>query len=172
MRAALSGRTRAVAIAAALVPAILSILLLSGGAPSAVAQAGDPADAADLVVDFADGRVHVARIPLAQAAPSPTGLTLLGASGLPVTRNGAMVCAIHGVGCPADDCFCGCRDPERACAYWAYHLGRADGGWDVAQTGPADRAVAPGAVDGWVWGGDRPPVTATLAMRSATVGLA
>lgn len=136
----------------------------------ALAQPGGAGATADVVVDFADGRVQVARVGLSQA-PIPTGLTLLGGSGLAVTRNGGMVCAIQGVGCPADDCFCACRDPQKACAYWAYHLGRPDGGWDVAQTGPADRTVAAGAVDGWVWGGDRPPVTATLAMRASLIGV-
>lgn len=172
MRAALSGRTRAVAIAAALVSAIASILVFptSGGARRALAQPGGAGTTADVVVDFADGRVQVARVGLPQT-PIPTGLTLLGGSGLAVTRNGGMVCAIQGVGCPADDCFCACRDPQKACAYWAYHLGRPDGGWDVAQTGPADRKVAAGAADGWVWGGDRPPVTATLAMRGTLVGV-
>lgn len=172
MRAALSGRTRAVAIAAALVSAIASILVFptAGGARRALAQPGGAGATADVVVDFADGRVQVARVGLSQA-PIPTGLTLLGGSGLAVTRNGGMVCAIQGVGCPADDCFCACRDPQKACAYWAYHLGRPDGGWDVAQTGPADRTVAAGAVDGWVWGGDRPPVTATLAMRASLIGV-
>jgi hypothetical protein len=122
-------------------------------------QARQPA--ADLVVDFDDGRVAVSRHVLDTPV---TGMDLLKASGLEITRSGGAICAIEGRGCPADDCFC---YPDR---FWAYfHLG-ADGSWTFSQEGAADHDVGAGDVEGWVWSGSRQPVTSTSQTRAAALG--
>jgi hypothetical protein len=122
--------------------------------------------AADLVVDFGDGRVAVRRVLVEEGT---TGLRLLEGSGLTLAQAGGAVCALGGLGCPATDCFCQCTR-STDCRFWAYHHGLAGGGWSLATTGPAEHAVAPGALEGWVWGGDRPPVTATAEVRAIALG--
>ena len=55
------------------------------------------------------------------------------------------VCAIEGVGCPSDDCFCG-QD-----TYWNYHYW--DGNeWLDYQVGATETQIEAGAVEGWRWG--------------------
>lgn len=158
---------RAVALAAGIgLLALGSLIPAAMLAPAARAQS---AGTADLVVDFGDGRVSVERIGI--EGPAVDGLAFLGRSELDVVRGGAAVCAIGGVGCPATDCFCQCKDPNRSCTYWAYFHGRPDGGWDYDQAGPANHTVATAAVEGWVWDGSRPPITATAAMRALAIGV-
>jgi len=128
--------------------------------------ASQPPMAADLVVDFDDGRVAVRRITVAVGA---TGSDLLLGAGLDVATSGGAVCAIQGVGCPVTDCFCACRD-QNDCRYWSYHHGAADGGWSYAGEGPAEWVLPADARDGWVWGGARAPVTATAEARAVALG--
>ncbi len=127
------------------------------------------AAAADLVVDFGDGRMRVERVTVGRA--HFTGLTFLDRSTLALVQNGGAVCAIDGVGCPAADCFCQCKNPAASCTYWAYFHGRPDGGWDYDQAGPGNTTVVPGAVEGWVWDGQRPPITTTASMRAVAIGV-
>jgi hypothetical protein len=55
------------------------------------------------------------------------------------------VCSIEGVGCPADDCFCG---EEK---FWNYEYW--DGNtWQSYQVGAADSRISGGAIEGWRWG--------------------
>jgi hypothetical protein len=149
-----------------LIPAVTNPPPTRAQAPLTADQA---ASTADLVVDFGDGRVSVERIGV--EGPAVDGLAFLGRSSLDVVRGGAAVCAIGGVGCPATDCFCQCKDPNQSCTYWAYFHGRSDGGWDYDQGGAANHTVAPGAMEGWVWDGARPPITATAAMRALAIGV-
>lgn len=173
-----SRRTRTAALIAGALTFVASIVvasvaLLQSSPPApALAQPADPDRATvDVVVDFADGRVDVDRVGIA-ALPAPvTGMSVLEATRFDVARSGAAVCMIDGVGCPATDCFCGCREPEKSCAFWAYHHGLPDGGWRMAETGPVDHAARGGDVEGWMWGGDRAPITTTLPLRSGLVGL-
>lgn len=97
-----------------------------------------------------------------------SGLQALSLSGLEVvttsTDFGAAVCSIEGVGCPADDCFCGGN------YYWGYNYW--DGsGWQGYPVGAGSSVISQtGAVEGWIWGqfGDVPtPYTVTQAVDSA-----
>lgn len=79
-----------------------------------------------------------------------SGITALQMSGLNVTiaetSFGPAVCAIEGVGCPADNCFC---DPDN---FWAYNFW--DGAaWQGYPVGASDSEVSEnGAIEGWRWG--------------------
>ncbi len=134
-------------------------------APTSVqAQAARPR--ADLLVDFGDGRVVFERIEIESGA---SGSDLLAASGLAAEMgNGGLVCGLNGVGCPADDCLCACEDRDD-CVFWSYFHGdmAVDGGWEFASVGAEGRSLEDGDIDGWVWGSNRQPITATLALRDA-----
>jgi len=55
------------------------------------------------------------------------------------------VCAIEGIGCPSDDCFCA-KD-----TYWNYHYW--DGTeWMDYQVGATETQIEGAAVEGWRWG--------------------
>lgn len=93
-----------------------------------------------------------------------TGLEALLATGLDVvwidTQFGPAVCAIHGVGMPADNCF---GDPQGR--YWSYRYW--DGAaWQEYQVGAGSSVVKNGAIEGWRWGEfgsamkDAPPILA------------
>ncbi len=95
-----------------------------------------------------------------------SGLGALLASGLDVTvaetSFGPAVCAVEGVGCPADNCFC---DPSR---FWSYSSW--DGaGWQAYQVGASQSVIsATGAVEGWRWGeGEAPAAGAPQALAAA-----
>lgn len=60
------------------------------------------------------------------------------------TAYGVAVCAIDGVGCPSDDCFCDT-------AYWGYSYWDS-GAWQDYGTGPGGSSLSDGAVEGWKWG--------------------
>ncbi len=106
---------------------------------------------AGLVVVGEDGAVTTTCVSFPETEIS--GYELLSRSGLAVTSSvsgaGTAVCAIEGVGCPADDCFCACQGGD--CAYWSYWL--ADGGeWQYARAGAGQVPVINGDVQGWTWG--------------------
>lgn len=79
-----------------------------------------------------------------------SGVAALQASGLDVTvadtSFGPAVCAIEGVGCPADNCFC---DPDQ---FWAYSFwdGEAWQGYPVGAS--VSEISETGAIEGWRWG--------------------
>jgi hypothetical protein len=110
--------------------------------------------AAHIVVQFGPGEVAVRGITLTEPI---SGLAALLRSGLEVTvaetSFGPAVCAVEGVGCPADNCFC---DPAR---FWSYasHDGAA---WQAYQIGASQSVISTtGAVEGWRWGeGDAPAI--------------
>lgn len=118
-----------------------------------------------IVLQFGDGRVLSRCVAL--PAEGMTGLELLQATGLDLRLKvdglGALVCGIGEEGCPRDDCLCRCRSGGADCVYWAYHQLAGDR-WRYASTGPADRRLGPGDVDGWAWGpgslsaGTQPPL--------------
>jgi hypothetical protein len=146
--------------AAALGLALLALL----GAAVAFAQPAGPADQAHgyVIVQFND-RDLVAR---AITFTTPiSGLRALELSGLEIvtttTGFGPAVCSIGGVGCPADNCFCG------GATFWGYKFW--DGGaWQDYMVGAGDSALNDGAVEGWRWGAwgsamwPARPVTAAL----------
>lgn len=129
-------------------------------AAPARAQPAAPPTAADVVVDYDDGRVAIARAPIGAGL---TGEALLRGGGFDARIDGGAVCRISGVGCPSGACFCGD-------AYWAYYRQASDGGWAYATTGPAQRNLAAGDVDAWVWRGARAPITATAQQRAVWLG--
>lgn len=114
----------------------------------------DPNQAA-LVIVLEDG-LTVERC-VAFDEPQLSGYDLLQRADLDlvvdVSGAGAVVCAIEGSGCPADDCFCECSGAD--CIYWAYWY-QQDGQWQYAQVGAATYQVQPGAVQAWVWGPGSP----------------
>lgn len=79
-----------------------------------------------------------------------SGLQALSLSGLDVittsTDFGAAVCSIEGVGCPADNCFCGGN------FYWGYSYW--DGSaWQSYAVGAGSSVLSQTeAVEGWLWG--------------------
>ena len=135
----------------ALALALLAVALLLGAFERARAQAGAPADGeanrATVVVQFDDTANAVRSVTF--TAPI-SGLVALQATGLDVTVAetdfGPAVCAVEGVGCPADDCFCG------GDSFWNYAFW--DGGaWQSYPTGASASVISStGAVEGWRWG--------------------
>ncbi len=69
---------------------------------------------------------------------------------------GQGVCAICGVGCPADNCFC---DRSR---FWAYHRARPGGGYAFSRVGASSTTVRDGDVEGWRWGSGAAPPYASV----------
>jgi prenyltransferase beta subunit len=110
---------------------------------------------AHVVVQLAPSDVSVRAITFTEPI---SGLAALLRSGLDVTvaetSFGPAVCAVEGVGCPADDCFC---DPSR---FWSYAAW--DGAsWQAYQVGASQSTItATGAVEGWRWGEGEGPATA------------
>ncbi|MBN1536965.1 MAG: hypothetical protein JW908_09560 [Anaerolineales bacterium] len=72
-------------------------------------------------------------------------LELVGAQVVTTTSGSSvLVCAIDGVGCPSDDCFCDT-------AYWGYSYW--DGSaWQDYMVGADSSTLSDGAVEGWKWG--------------------
>ena len=161
--------------------ALLAAVLLSGALLQpqplqAAASSSHPAtllahgshtdtNTAAIVVQFDDARSAIRWVDF--TAPI-SGLAALAQSGLDITVGetswGPAVCAIEGVGCPADNCFC---DANR---YWGYSYW--DGaGWQPYPVGAAESVIsATGAIEGWRWGGseDRTGVAAqAIAAASA-----
>lgn len=97
-----------------------------------------------------------------------SGLDALEASGLDVTiaetSFGSAVCAIEGVGCPADDCFC---NPDQ---FWNYSFWDGEA-WQSYPVGAASSVISQtGALEGWRWGAfgsaQTPPDRALAAARA------
>ncbi len=109
----------------------------------------DTADAnrARIVVQLDESRLRVRTIEFNEPL---SGLAALERSGLPlVTADfswGIGVCSIAGVGCPAEDCFCG------GDAFWNYAY-LEDGAWQGYAIGATQSVISDtGAVEGWRWG--------------------
>ncbi|MCB0039901.1 MAG: hypothetical protein KDE23_09485, partial [Caldilinea sp.] len=79
-----------------------------------------------------------------------SGLVMLEASGLDLavaeTSFGPAVCAIEGIGCPADNCFCNADE------FWGYNFW--DGtAWQGYPVGASSSEISTtGAIEGWRWG--------------------
>lgn len=105
-----------------------------------------------LVVDYGNGSVQTSCIDFSEE--SLTGYELLERSNLPLTIGvdtvGTTVCAIDGVGCPANDCFCQCSGGSD-CVFWSYWHGTADS-WQFSTLGASNYVVHDGDVEGWRWG--------------------
>ena len=94
-----------------------------------------------------------------------SGLHLLETTGLDLsvaeTSFGLAVCAIEGIGCPTDNCFC------NADAFWGYTFW--DGtAWQPYTVGASSSAIsATGAVEGWSWDSTQAPATHAIAAARA-----
>lgn len=105
------------------------------------------ANTAAILVQFDDRRSVVREVTFDAAI---SGLEALQASGLDVTvaetSFGPAVCAIEGVGCPADDCFC---NPDQ---FWNYSFWDGEA-WQSYPVGAASSVISQtGAIEGWRWG--------------------
>jgi hypothetical protein len=77
-------------------------------------------------------------------------VTALKATGLDLTIKdygfGLTVCAIEGLGCPEENCFCECPLPE--CTQWTFfRWNTAQGAWETTD----DTTVKAGDVVAWLW---------------------
>lgn len=148
--------------------AITETAAQAGTVPQAQAapeETAAPEEASYLVVQFDEARAAVR--PLSLTAPV-SGLAALQQSGLEVVTAefswGTSVCSIEGVGCPAEDCFCG------GDLFWNYSFWDGEA-WQGYETGPAVSVIsATGSVEGWRWGefeGQAIPAPQVIAAQSA-----
>ena len=150
---------------------LLLILLLlpaaTGAAPASNPEPANEPNAADVVVDFGDGRTVTRRVTF--TSPTISGLQALQSSGLALTTVdfsfGTAICAIEGVGCPASNCFC------NADKFWGYQFW--DGAaWQGYMAGAGSTAIGDGAVEGWAWGvsgSNPPPVSSEILAANAAL---
>lgn len=102
---------------------------------------------AAVVVQLDDQRSIVRWVDFTDTVP---GLAMLEATGLDLavaeTSFGPAVCAIEGIGCPADNCFCNADE------FWGYNFwdGTAWQGYPVGAS--SSEISATGAIEGWRWG--------------------
>ncbi len=143
--------------------ALLTLFAPHNAIPQALAQEQHHAD---IVVDLGDGTIEVERVTFTE--DSISGLDALKATSLNVVESNGTICSINGIGCPADDCFCGCPPPFEPCIFWNYHH-QEDGAWQFSQVGAGDYVVTDGAGEGWSWGGTPPVLTAQMLATEATL---
>jgi hypothetical protein len=142
--------TATLALVLSLMPAGVALAHTAPSPVAAIAAHGEHTgtlSSAVVVVDLGDGATAVRWVDFDQPL---SGLEVLQASGLDVTMAessfGPAVCAIEGVGCPVDNCFC---NPD---LFWNYSFW--DGSaWQAYPVGANDSIVEThGAVEGWRWG--------------------
>jgi hypothetical protein len=127
---------------AAIIGAVVALMLL----PAASAFGQDTGTVAQLV-EFPGGELR----PFCRDLETPTdNITALKATGLDMALKdwgfGFTVCAIEGVGCPEDDCFCKCPLPD--CTQWTFfRWNKAKGAWETTE----DTTVKTGDVVAWLW---------------------
>ncbi len=108
---------------------------------------GNDSKELDIVVQFDNQGSIIRNISFTEEI---SGLQALLMSDLDVvtvsTSFGPAVCSIEGVGCPADDCFCGGN------FYWGYSYWDGDA-WQSYPVGAGSSTISQtGAVEGWLWG--------------------
>jgi hypothetical protein len=124
--------------------------------PSATAATPAPhLNGAGLVIKHGDGRVLYFYVQFSES--QITGEQLIERAGVqlditPYAGLGGGVCMIDHEGCPSSNCFC--KSFAVPSVYWRYHSLNADGKWVYRATGPAQRKVHDGDVDGWSWSSD------------------
>lgn len=129
---------------------------------SATAPVTSPAAA--IVVVQTDQGVVVRPITFTQPL---SGLAALLATGLDVavaeSSFGPAVCAIEGVGCPADDCFCNANE------FWNYAYAQG-GAWQGYAVGAGASVITQtGALEGWRWGAFEGTMAISPARAQAAV---
>jgi hypothetical protein len=127
---------------AAVVAALAAVMLL----PAASAYGQDTGTVGQLV-EFPGGELK----PFCRDLETPTdNITALEATGLDLVVKdwgfGYTVCAIEGLGCPQEDCFCECPLPE--CTQWTFfRWNKAKQAWQTTE----DTSVKAGDVVAWLW---------------------
>lgn len=118
-------------------------------AASATAAASQPRHAVGVVID--SGR-EIKKVCVRFDEPELTGEEVLRRAKVQVVfaeySLGSAVCALCGVGCPADDCFCESTTTGR---YWNYSRGQKPS-WRRSELGASSTTVRDGDVEGWAWG--------------------
>jgi len=138
-------------------------LLVSTGTSVTASTPAPHLNGAGLVIKHGDGSVLYFYVQFTESAI--TGEQLLERAGVqlditPYAGLGSGVCMIDHEGCPSSNCFC--KSFAVPSVYWRYHSLNADGKWVYRATGPAQRTVHDGDVDGWSWSsedGDLPPTS-------------
>lgn len=147
--------------------ALLALFTFAPSFDTSIASAKpDKTRTAHVIVQFADHDVAVREITFEQK--NITGLQALQQTGFKLeianTAFGPAVCAINGVGMPANDCF---GDPQGR--FWAYNYWDGNA-WQFYPVGAGDSQVNNGGIEGWRWGqfGDPAyPATPALAANKA-----
>jgi hypothetical protein len=127
---------------AAVVAAVAALMLL----PAASVYGQDTGTVGQLV-EFPGGELK----PFCRDLETPTdNITALEATGLDLAVKdwgfGYTVCAIEGLGCPEEDCFCQCPLPE--CTQWTFfRWNKAKQAWETTE----DTTVKAGDVVAWLW---------------------
>lgn len=108
---------------------------------------------AGLVIFFEDGDYETRCVSFNENSIS--GYELLQRSGFSIIASfeaqGAAICKIETVGCPASDCFC--QSPPDYWSYWQ-HQGN---DWIYAAQGSSNTQIQDGDMDAWAWGPGDPP---------------
>jgi len=137
MKSVLRWYRLAIIVAALSAVMLLPTSLVYGQATGTVAQ----------LVEFPGGELR----PFCRDLETPTdNITALKATGLDLTIKdwgfGFTVCAIEGLGCPEDDCFCECPWPE--CKQWTFfRWNAAKRAWETTE----DTTIQAGDVVAWLW---------------------
>jgi len=143
--------------------AVLVLALLLTGLPSVFAATPAPhLNGAGLVIKHGDGSVLYFYVQFSE--PQITGEQLLERAGVqlditPYAGFGAGVCMIDHEGCPSTNCFC--KSFAVPSVFWRYNSLNADGKWVFRASGPTQRIVHDGDVDGWSWSGEDGDLPAT-----------
>lgn len=121
--------------------------------------AADESSMAGLVVDYGNGTLTYAVVPLPEDEMS--GMDLLRRSGLSLVSIefgglGDGVCSIEEHGCGVGDCRRLCQTSDPNSPFWHYYVLSNEGEWEFQPRGASSSKVVPGQVDGWSWTGDQP----------------
>lgn len=141
-------------IIAALLCALLIVPLSAAAAPIPGTDPSRTLNTVGLVIQYPNDRVETYTVEFAE--PSISALEALQRTGIGLDLDGGAVCSIRTVGCPSNDCFCGCPPPFSPCYFWSYaHWnGR---GWDLATVGAGQYQMHDGDVDGFYWSEGQAP---------------
>ena len=140
----------------------LIVMALAGLAPAGAATPTPHLNGAGLVIKHGDGRVLYFYVQFSES--QITGAQLLERSGVslditPYSGLGEGICLIDGEGCPSSNCFC--KSFANPAVYWRYHSLNSAGTWVVRSSGPDQRIVHDGDVDGWTWSANDGDLPAT-----------
>lgn len=141
---------------------VLALLLLTGLPSAFAATPAAHLNGAGLVIKHGDGSVLYFYVQFSE--PEITGEQLLERAGVqvditPYAGIGTGVCMIDHEGCPSTNCFC--KSFAVPSVFWRYHSLNADGKWVFRASGPTQRSVHDGDVDGWSWSSEDGDLPAT-----------